>query len=304
VAVAWAAATAPPTAAGTAERRGLLVDGGARHYWLAPPGVAGPVPTVLVLQGALEDPLAFAASTGLPALARQGGFALVIPEPIDGHWNDGRRSVYFGSPSAADDAGFLKGLLAALVAEGVARADSIYLAGFSNGGLMALTLACRPGAVRPAGLVIAAAMLTEATAAGCRPPVPLTLVLANGTADPLFPYSGGTGMGNGRAGEPMLSAAATAGFFARVNGCGDAEVVAHATRAKGRGEGVAVTGFAGCPKDGLVLQVTVTGGGHAWPSVSAMALGDPGRAARPVTLAELAWSVFRSGSAAWPQRRH
>lgn len=297
VAVAWAAATAPSAAAGTLERRSLLVDGVTRHYWLARPGVAGPAPTVLVLQGALEDPRAFADSTGLPTLARGDGVALVVPETIDGHWNDGRRAVYFGTPSAADDAGFLERLLQALVVEGTARADSIYLAGFSNGGLMALTLACRPGAVRPAGLVIAAATLPEATAAGCRPAAPLALVLANGTADPLFPFAGGTGMANGRVGAPMLSAAATADFFARANGCGNSEMVAPSTGATGRGEGIAVTRFAGCPRDGQVLQVTVTDGGHVWPPGAATALGDAAHAARPATLAELAWSVFRSGSA-------
>ena len=56
------------------------------------------------------------------------------------------------------------------MAEGAARADTVYLASFSNGGLTALMLA---------------------------------LMLVNGYADPLFP-SAGMGMANGRAGEPML----------------------------------------------------------------------------------------------------
>ena len=249
---------------------------------------------MLVLQGALEDPLAFAELTGLPALARADGFALVVPETIDGHWNDGRKSVYFGNPSAADDAGFLQRLLAALVADGTARADAIYLAGFSNGGLMALTLAGRPGTVRPAGLVIAAATLPTATAAGCRPPVPLAFVLANGTADPLFPYAGGMGMVNGRAGDPMLSAMATADFFAAGNGCGARRALAASAEAMGRGSAVVVDGYAGCPADGRVLQVTVTGGGHRWPPGSVAALGAAAGTGGTASLAELAWSVFRA----------
>ena len=69
--------------------------------------------------------------------------------------------VYFGSPSRADDLGFLRALLDRLVAQGIAAPDAVHLAGFSNGGLMAFALACRPGSVRPAGLVVAAATLGE-----------------------------------------------------------------------------------------------------------------------------------------------
>lgn len=300
LALAWLAAIAPAAAAGTPVRWSLLVEGVARHYWLTRPDVAGPAPTVLVLQGALEDPLTFAESTELPTLARRDGFALVVPETLDGHWNDGRTSVYFGTPSAADDAGFLRRLLAALVEDGTARADAIYLAGFSNGGLMALTLACRSGAVRPAGLVIAAATLTTATAAGCRPPVPLAFVLANGTADPLFPYAGGMGMVNGRTGEPMLSAAATADYFAARNGCGAHQAVAASGESMGRGSAVVVNGYAGCPANGSVVQVTVIDGGHRWPPGSAAALGTAVGSGGTASLARLAWSTFRAPS---PGRR-
>ena len=134
--------------------------------------------------------------------------------------------------------------------------------------------------------------LGERLAAGCDPPRPLALVLANGTADDLFPFAGGMGMVNGRAGEPMLGAAATAAFVAARNGCGEPGPRATGAEAMGRGHAVTVTGYADCPPGGAVLQVTIDGGGHAWPSEAvrslAAAAGLPGTA----SLAELAWAVF------------
>lgn len=295
--VAWtlAAVLTAAATAGAAEpdwsRQALARAGGDRHYWLLRPR-SGPAPTVVLLQGALQDPRGFAEATGLPALAARGGIALAVPETVDGHWNDGRSTVYFGSPSRADDLGFLQALLDGLVTEGVASADALYLAGFSNGGLMALTLACRAGTVRPSGLVVAAATLGAAPAQACRPPVPLAFVLANGTADNLFPYAGGAGMVNGRTGEPMLGASATAAFFAGSNGCGTPRRLAQSAEPMGRGSAVEVTGYAGCPTGGAVVQVTVVGGGHQWPPGQVRALGAAAGTEGPASLAELAWQVL------------
>ncbi len=143
----------------------------------------------------------------------------------------------------------------------------------------------------------AAATLTAATAAGCRPPVPLALVVANGTADPLFPYAGGMGMVNGRTGEPMLSAAATANYFAASNGCGARQALAASGETMGRGSAVVVNGYAGCPANGSVVQVAVIDGGHRWPPGSVAALGTAAGSGGTASLAGLAWSMFKSPSA-------
>ena len=289
-----AVACAQADGAGAADwsRRTLEIGGVTRHYHLLRPADGAPAPTVILLQGALQEPLAFAASTGLPALAERDGVALVVPETVDGHWNDGRRTVYFGTPSRADDLGFLDALLAGLVAEGVADPAAIRLAGFSNGGLMALTLACRPAAVRPSGLLVVAATLGERLAAACDPPRPLALVLVNGTADDLFPYAGGVGVVNGRAGEPMLAAEATAAFVAARNGCAGPVPRASADEPMGRGHAVALTGWAGCPPGGAVLQVRVEGGGHDWPAEAVRSLGAAAGLPGPASLAELAAALF------------
>ena len=117
-------------------------------------------------------------------------------------------------------------------------------------------------------------------------------MLANGTADYLFTYAGGVGMVNGRAGEPMLGATATAAFFAARNGCGRPRLLADSAEPMGRGSAVAVAGHAGCPPGGDVVQVTVAGGGHEWPPGAVGALGAAAGLPGPASLAELAWAVF------------
>lgn len=282
-------------------RQALTVGPLERHYWTQrPPAAEAPLPTVILLHGANQDPIGFAAETGWTELARRAGFALVVPETLDGHWNDGRKTVYFGTPSMGDDETFLDGMMRALVEGAIARADAIYLAGFSNGGLMALRLACRDGGIRPAGIIIAAATLGVATAERCRPPVPLATILAVGTADALFPYGGGTGMVNGRSGEPTLAAAATVDLFARANGCGARKTMAASAEAMGRGSAVSVEAFAACPEGGPVLLVTVIGGGHEWPPGNVEALGRAAGADGPLSLAELAWAAFARGAPAAP----
>ncbi len=280
-----------PLDAATFEHHTLAVGGTTRAYSVLRPRAEGPLPAVFLLQGALQDPIDFVQLTGFPAQAEREGFVLVVPETFDGHWNDGRRIVYFGTPAMADDVGFLDRLMADLVTSRTIRADAVFLAGFSNGGLMALTLACRRGDIRPAGLVIAAATLRTSVADACSAPHPLAMVVVNGTADPLFPFGGGMGMVNGRTGELMMSASATADHFAAGNGCG-------ARHDQIVGPPISLSTYADCPRSGPVLSFGLIDGGHLWPADASPAFGAAAGLDHPATLSELAWTIFRARLAA------
>ena len=68
--------------------------------------------------------------------------------------------------------------------------DRVYVAGASNGGMMALRLACeRTGRLAAVAVVIANQPWPQVER--CRPTVPLPLILINGTDDPLMPWGGG-----------------------------------------------------------------------------------------------------------------
>jgi poly(3-hydroxybutyrate) depolymerase len=238
-------------------RRALDVGGVERVWWQLDAGPR-PGPVLVALAGALGDARAFADAIGLWRLARTAGLIAVAPEQQDGHWNDGRRVVFIGTPSTADDLTFLETLTARLVAEGVARADAIHVTGFSNGGLMALALA---GRATLAGVAPVAATLPAEAPATCHPRGQPGLTLVVGAIDPLFPPAGGTVTFAGRKAQPRLSAAASAALWGERVGCAGAG----STRSEGP---MAVTVLAGCPRAARVASVEIAGLGHLWPDVA------------------------------------
>ena len=85
---------------------------------------------------------------------------------------------------------FLRRLAVELAERGVADPGRIYVAGVSNGGMMALRLICE-GADFVAGVGSVIASMPAAAGADCRPARPVPVVMFNGTADKLVPYDGG-----------------------------------------------------------------------------------------------------------------
>jgi polyhydroxybutyrate depolymerase len=177
---------------------------------------AGPVagPTVIVLHGATIGAEWTMRGSGFTEAARARSFAAVFPEGTYRVWNDGREG---GRISSIDDVGFLRRLVAWLIAHGVADPARIYLAGMSNGGMMTFRMLCEASELfAGAGTIIA--NMPAGIGDGCQPKTPLAVVMFNGTADPLIPYQGG-GVGFAGGHGKVWSAERTAAFLADVNGC-------------------------------------------------------------------------------------
>ena len=153
---------------------------------------------------------AWSATPASPSSAWRGATQSCYPEGIDRRWNDGR------NPTAAhDDVGFIRTLLDSLTRELPVDTTRIYAAGISNGAGMAYRLACDLP-----GRLAAVAAVAGAPAAGmedrCGRTLPVSLIVFQGTHDPLMPYDGGiTAVRRGQ----VLSAERTAALFASVNSC-------------------------------------------------------------------------------------
>ena len=142
----------------------------------------GPHPTLIVLHGGSGRSEEVARDTGFAEAAARRGFTAVFAQGLRRQWQDGR----VGRSGPPDDVAFLTALVDRLVASGVALRG--YISGISNGGSMSFTMACKAGHLfRGVGTVVA-------TMPGgldrCDPP-PMTLVMINGSVDPLEPYQGG-----------------------------------------------------------------------------------------------------------------
>jgi polyhydroxybutyrate depolymerase len=143
-----------------------------------------PVPLLIVLHGLYLDPASAEASSGLDKVADTQDVALAYPSGYQGAWNAGNCC---GDAHAArvDDVGFLVYLIHLVAQLRPIDLDRVYLAGFSNGGMMALKALCdRPDVF--AGAVSVAGSL-QAPCQGLRP---VNAMIIHGLRDTTVPYNG------------------------------------------------------------------------------------------------------------------
>jgi len=212
-----------------------------------------PAPTVLVLHGAFNSASGTSRRFGFAEAAAARGFTAVFPEGIKRQWNDGRED-HSWSP---DDVAFLRQVVRKLVGMRVADPDRVYIAGISNGGMMALRMLCEASELfAGAGTVIA--NMPARIGPTCRPQRAVPIVMLNGTADPLIPYIGG-GVGPLSLGGFVWGSERTAALVARANGCGPARHYADVST-----EQMSVTRIAwsGCKPEAAVTLYRVNGGRH------------------------------------------
>jgi polyhydroxybutyrate depolymerase len=241
----------------------INVGGSDRSYDLSVPAGKGPWPLVMALHGGGGRASRMERLTGLGALGAKEGFAVVYPEAQGRHWNDGRTD--FQLESVADDVAFLMALRSRLVAEHVADPTRIYLCGISNGGLMALRMACEQGGLFAAVGVVA---MNMSAAYDCYPPISVPICFIDGDTDPLVPHEGGEirlfkrGKPRGR----VRSFEDSLAFWAKVNhAMSHPEVMVLQPLDPKDACSVERWHYETGPQGAEVLAYLVKGGGHAWP---------------------------------------
>ena len=203
----------------------------------------------------------------LERLAERHGFIAVYPQGFEGSWNGCRGPA----PSRAnrldiDDVAFVRAIIERLTEELDADRSRVYAIGFSGGGHMAYRLALEVPEEVPAVVAIAANLPVEEEI-DCRPSgKPVSVMIVNGTADPVNPYGGGevvapAGAHLGR----VRSARRSAAYFAELAGYDRAptDTVTPLPELAG-GTGVEVAAWRGSGDTEIALY-TIHGGGHTIP---------------------------------------
>jgi len=204
--------------------RHLSVGGVERNYLVQPaPGArgAGRLPVVVLLHGGTQTAEEIWRDTSLPTLGAREGFLVVAPQALDRHWNDAHASLIAGDPaSGVDDVGFLKAVIADVIAQDHGDPSAVFMVGAASGGFMTMRFACDAGdTLRAAASIIST--LPEALARSCKSPRPLPWLAINGSADPLIPFAGqveGT-VRRGEAQAALRSADDSFRFWADRAGC-------------------------------------------------------------------------------------
>jgi polyhydroxybutyrate depolymerase len=239
-----------------------IVSGGITRQYdvFRPASQRGPVPAVILLHGAGGTGAQLERFTDFDRVAASAGIVAIYPQGLGRNWNDHRG---LGGQSDADDRKFLLDLIDALADRGVVDPARIYVAGISNGGLMALDMACNH-ADRLAGIGVVAASLPRDYR--CVPSRPLPIIFFHGTEDRFIPFGGGRIAGQfGAQRGNVISAVDTVGFFARTSGCRTRDSRTLPDPQPPDGTHVTIFSYGDCRAGSAVESVIIEGGGHSWP---------------------------------------
>ncbi len=258
-----------PRLSGTLTKQTIQVDGRERIYrTYVPQGLAKGAPLVIAMHGSGQNGAQMREESGygFDRLADEHGFAILYPNAFDGDWN---ACNIIGNYSAnklnVDDVGFLTGLVDKLRDEIGVDPGRVFATGTSRGGSMALRLALEaPSRFR----AIAAVSANEPTPdnSKCKPVGQGTSVMImNGTQDPLVPFDGGEDslFGIAYISGTVRSSRESAQYYADLNHIAGAPETKQTTVADGvRVEQVL---WHDDSKKAEVELVAVHGGGHGMP---------------------------------------
>ncbi len=226
------------------------------------------IPVILALHGGGGTARSMCAMPGgIAAAAMREGFLLVCPEGFDRHWNDGRDiQNWRAHAESIDDVGFLVALVDQLSLEFPLDQGRIFATGISNGGQMSYRLACeRSDRVRAIAPVVASMASTLA----CAPDQPISVMVINGTEDPLVPYAGGEIQAFRRGLGTVLATTKVMHFWASHNGCDTyAEPAPEPDRDPDDGTRIWRSEYSDCDEGVRVILYEVEGGGHTWPGAN------------------------------------
>ena len=227
-------------------------------------------------------------------IAARDDVVVIAPDAGKGGWSD-----CFASPeraAAKDDVAFVAALIDHAVAAHGVDPGRVYVAGVSRGGWMTYRLM----AAMPYRLAACVSVL-----AGMPPPdhpglptVPLPLLVAGCTADPMIPYHGG----KHRYAPPFVPVVRgiedTARFWRELAGLPDTPVRTAIPPADPRGRTRATRYVWGGRVDGMqVALLRIDGAGHAEPSrlkrYPGLFRAFPGRQNGDLEMAEEAWDFLR-----------
>jgi polyhydroxybutyrate depolymerase len=256
------------------DRGSLRVGRWQRSFFLhVPPSYdpKKPVPLVIVLHGSGGTGRAMAEKTGFSLLADKEGFIVVYPNGIDRRWNDGRQAKKRGKTESINDVQFIASLIFYLQRYYNIDRQRVYIAGHSNGGMLAYRLAAE---LSPKIAAIASVAGSIPIAPKTKQPIaplfgkqqPVSILEIHGTADPIVKWEGGAV--DGKKGGKVISVNSAIASWVKLNGC-SAQPETQQLPDVDPNDGTRVQSqtYSGCQRGTGVMLYAIEGGGHGWPGL-------------------------------------
>jgi polyhydroxybutyrate depolymerase len=231
------------------------------------------LPVIVALHPALGNAARFETTSGFTRLTATDHFIAVYPNgtalsgarPNAREWNAG---TCCGIPqiSRINDMEFLGAIFDNLAARVDVDAQRIFLAGFSNGGMLAYRAACELGS-RIAGIAVVAGALNVKF---CPSTNAMPVMIIHGTADEVVPFRGGTPVHSRPLGlKPWVneSVAEALSAWKKRDGCASAPIRSSVGQ-------VREELYLNCASDTFINLRIIVGGSHHWPTGAAALIAE------------------------------
>lgn len=275
---------------------GLTVDGLKRTYRLFVPNElkdSRSVPLVLVFHGGGGTAWGTERLTGFSDLAERERFIVAYPEGIGRSWNDGRdTTVSRAHRDYVDDVHFVSVLIDKISKTYRIDPKRIYATGISNGAIFSHYLGANL-ATRIAAIAPVVGGIAEPFGGRFKPEQPVSVLIFQGTGDPLVPFDGGD-VAWGKRGK-IISTMETVKKWTQHDGCKMApEIATILDSDPDDGCRADRSTWTSCRDKTDVVLYTLHGAGHTWPG-GAQYLPQRviGRVCRDVDATDLIWKFFK-----------
>jgi polyhydroxybutyrate depolymerase len=247
------------------QKRALSVDGVERTYALHIPkdfDSSKSAPLLIALHGRLGTGQGQERLAHFHKVSDEHGFLVLYPDGLQRSWADGRGATPSDKINV-DDVKFISALIDNLSAKYKIDRSRIYAAGMSNGGFMAGRLGCELSE-RIAAVAIVGASLSTEVAASCHPAKPVSVMIVQGTDDPLVPIEGGALRRDGKGGT-VLSHNDSIRKWLAMDQCPTTPQKDTIPDSASDGTSIQVETYELCSAGSEVRSYVVVHGGHTWP---------------------------------------
>ncbi|MFA5596621.1 MAG: ankyrin repeat domain-containing protein [Pusillimonas sp.] len=278
--------------------RNILVHGNTeRTYFVHYPKnkpAESPKPLVFLLHGGGGgDAKKMAGHTRMNDIADREDFIVVYPVGIAGQWNDGRGKTFKRANNTdTDDVGFISSLIDLFIKNKLADSKRIYVMGLSNGGMMAHRLGIEIGN-KLAAIAPVIANIPE-NLSKKKAPGGLSVLIMNGTEDPIVPWNGGNVQIFRKTYGKVLSTDQTVRFWVSAIGLSQTPKTEHLADTTKDNCTVEIDRYSTDGKPEEVVLYRIKGGGHSLPGGNIpnrpLLLGAK---CMDIDAAETIWSFFK-----------